>query len=87
MKRMIYVWVLLILVVFGIGIVREDWSLFVNGWALIILTLLVLLLCIEIGLYFWRRRMLHLSRLTKDSQIRMAHTEQEDYDVPPTNST
>lgn len=86
MKRMIYIWFLLIVILFGAGFFRPDWSITVNDWAKSALILLLLLLCIEIGLYFWRRKMLDLSRLVKNSQSRDIRTEQEEHYVPPTNS-
>ena len=86
MKRMIHIWFLSIVVLFAVGFVRSDWSVFANNWSLSLLILLLMMLGIEIGLYFWRRKMIDLSQFVKNSQTSSTRIEQETHYVPPENS-
>lgn len=57
MKRMVYIWLSLIVLLLGAGFVDAAWSIQNNIWVINALIILILLVLNEIGLYLYRRRM------------------------------
>lgn len=79
MKRMIFIWIILICLLIGAGFFRSDLSVLSNRGTQAILILLVLLLSIEAGLYYWRRKMLELSIMLRSRPQKSREAQQQDH--------
>lgn len=77
MKRMVYIWIGLIVALFIIGIFYPDYSLQHNIWSVNALILLMLMLSLELGLVWWRRRMRDMSDLLQRSRQNLRSKEHE----------
>lgn len=77
MKRMVYIWIGLIVALFIIGIFYPDYSLQHNVWSVNALIILTLMLSLELGLVWWRRRMRDMSDLLQRSRHNLRSKEHE----------
>ena len=79
MKRMVFLWCILIMFVLGVSFVIPAWSMLTNTWTVNALILLSLLLLIELGLVYHHSRSPDLTAILKQSQSNLGQYQQDDH--------
>lgn len=82
MKRMIWVWLSLMGMIVLVTFLHSDWSL-ENPWTVNALILTSLMLSIELGLFYYRKRMADMSETLKNLHSQTTIHPQEDHYIQP----
>ena len=86
MNRLVYLWLVMWLATILTGVVRSDWALWHNEWAVVTFVMISFLLINELTLIWWRRRMSELSPYIDDVKRTLSPTESDEHYIPRNHS-